>query len=132
MQKVSKSYLELIKVNILMEEYLRNNPKNKLSESFLKFGKQLQVIFEDYNDKVDTLQIINCAVDPVTKVVLKDEAGKKQFTIEGTIKLKEESKILLNTLVEVTPIIADDIEDLIKDLTEDQKVAFSGIVIPQI
>jgi hypothetical protein len=127
---MKKTHLQLMKANVLMDEYYKKNKENKLCASILKFSKQLQSIFDIYNDELDTIQLKNCAVDPVTKVILKDEKGNRQFTIEGNIKLKEESKLLINKEVEITPIIAEDIEDLIKELSEDQIEIFSGIIIP--
>lgn len=131
MEKVKKTYLDLLQANVFMTNYCEVNPENKLTLAIKKFGKQLRVILEDYNDKIDTLQILNCIVDEKTKAILKDDKNQRQFTVEGSIKLKEESKKLLKEEVEVTPVIFDGIDELILGLSEPQKEAFSGLVIPE-
>lgn len=133
MTKVTKTYLQLLKANVLIMQYYEKhkNTENKLIGCMVKFAtKQLNAILEEYNDKLDTIQLLNCATDPITHVILKDSEGKKQYTPEGAIKLKEDGKKLLFQEIEITPIIADGIEDLLSEFSEEQKEILSGIVIP--
>ena len=130
--KIKKKYSELIIANIVMGEYLKKHvdKENKICASIKNFTKQLTQIFENYNDEKDTLQLNNCAVDEKTKVILKDEKGNRQFTVEGEIKLKGEIKELNKKEVEFHSRIAEGIEDLIAELTDEEKETFEGIVIP--
>lgn len=129
MEKVLKSYEQLALANKLMENYVSQKNDNKLTQAIYKFSKQLRVILEDYNDKIDTIQLMNCLTDPTSKAILKDESGNRQFTIEATLKLKQEYKKLLKEEVEITPIILDGVEEIVPQLSELEKEVFSGIVI---
>ena len=129
--KNKKTYGQLIEANIHMGGYLqKHKEENKICVSIKNFSKQLQKVFEEYNDDRDTLQLNNCAVDEKTKVILKDEKGNRQFTVEGEIKLKKDLKDLLLKEVEIHSRIPEGIDELIAGLTEEEKEAFAGIVIP--
>lgn len=131
--KTSKSYLDLIFFVTIGKKYLEKHQdaENKISASVKNvIDKQIKKHFETYNDELDTLQVSNCAVHETTKVILKDEKGNRQFTIEGELKLKKESKDLINQVVEIHTRIADGIDSLVAELTEEEKEAFSGIVVP--
>jgi hypothetical protein len=130
MEKVSKSYAELIKASMLIQNYLSSGKDNILTESMKKFSKQLTQIGEDYEDRLDTIRLSNCIVDPNTKAILKDAKGERQFTVEGSIKIKEQIKLLLKEKIEITPVIIEGVEDLIKQLSEEEVEILSGIVIP--
>lgn len=129
MSKVIRTYSELMVLSQVLEQYTINYPESKLTATIKKFAtKSLVPLIEEYSDELDTLKIKNCLVDPITKAILKDEKGERQFGIEGTIKLKEEIKKLLKQEVEVTPFILEEITDII--LSEKEKELFTGIVIP--
>lgn len=139
--KTEKTYTELFDFNIVALAYLdkHKDQENKLCALLNNFvSKQLRKIFNEYNDEKDTLQLNNCAVDDKTKVILYTEStnehGQKvrlrQFTVEAELKLKKEIKELNKQKVEVHLRTSEGIEGLIEELTEDEKEAFSGIVIP--
>ena len=125
--KVQKTYSELIRFNIAAQNYLSKNTDNKICAAIKTFQKQLQTIFDNYNDERDTLQINNCAVDD-KGIIVKNEKGERQFTPQGELKLKADLKDLLNISVEIHSRIAD---CDYSDLTDDEKKLFSEIVIPK-
>lgn len=131
--KISKTYLQLIIFNQVSAAYLEKNKEteNKLCSAIKQFSKQLTKIFEEYNDERDTRQLNNCSVDEKTKVILKDDKGNRQFTVEGEKKLKGELRELINKQVECHSRIPEGIDELIVTLTDIEKETFSGIVIPE-
>ena len=131
--KIQRTYLELINFNQVAAAYLDKNKEaeTKLCSAIKQFSKQLKNIFEDYNDERDDLQRNNCSVDEKTKVILKDEKGNRQFTIEAEKKLKKEMKELLQAKVECHARIPEGIDELISELTETEREVFSGIIIPE-
>lgn len=130
---ISRSYLQLINFNNVSASYLAKNKEgeNKLCSAINRFNKQLKTIFEEYNDERDTLQLNNCVVDEKTKVILKDATGNRQFTVDGEMKLKKGLKELVKKTVECHDRIPEGIDDIISSLSDFEKEAFSGIVIPE-
>lgn len=131
--KIQKTYLELLNFNQVASSYIEKNKEseNKLCSAIKQFSKQLKDIFEEYNDERDNRQLDNCSVDEKTKVILKNEKGERQFTVEGEKKLKAELKALMKKIVDCHARIPEGIEDLIPTLTELEKECFSGIIIPE-
>lgn len=131
--KIQKTNQELIDFSTIADLYIKNNKgsENKLCSAITQFGKQLRKIFEDYNDERDTFQLNNCSVDDKTKVILKDAQGARQFTVAAEIKLKGELKVLSQKVIDCHSRIPEGIDDLILTLTEIEKDAFSGIIIPE-
>ena len=143
--RVTKTYQELNTFSIIAAIYVRDQAivnkehENKLVQAIKLIAKQLKPIFENYEDEKDTLQLNNCLVDEKTKAVLYDDVTVgnevrrlRKFTAAGEIKLKKEIKLLDLTEVEVHPRILEGIDDLILTLSEQQLVAFSGLIIPEI
>lgn len=130
---IEKTYKELFILNNISKNYISKNPeniKNKLGESILKFSqKQLQPIFDEYNDEVDNFQIKNCLTDPNTNAILYIEGKTRQFSIEGELKLKSDIKEFSNKKVEINSMIIDGIDNIILELTDFEKEVFSGIFI---
>lgn len=129
--KVKRSYDQLFEFNSFASRYAEKNKDNKLTASINNVFKQLKEPFEDYADERDTLQINNCLVDEKTKAILKHADGSRHFSQEGEKKLKKEIKELGKKEIEIHARIADGINDLIESLTDFEKDAFSGIVIPE-
>lgn len=129
--KIKKTYYDLLVANLVMDAYIKKNPENRLFAAIKIFSKELKIVIEKYNDELDSLQISNCAVDPVTHVILRDSNGNRQFTVQGELNLKKQGKELLFTEVEVSSKIFDNIEDLIVKLSDEEKKAFSGLIIPE-
>ncbi|HJY63371.1 MAG TPA: hypothetical protein VJ455_04380 [Ignavibacteria bacterium] len=133
--KIQKTYFELINFNQVAEVYLdrciKKEAENKLCSAIKQFSKQLKNIFENYNDERDNLQLNNCSVEEKTKVILKDDKGNRQFTIEAEKKLKKELKELLLTKIECHARVPEGIDELIAELTEMERAVFSGIIIPE-
>src|SRR3972149_7787677 len=131
--KIQRTYLELITFNQVAAAYIEKNKEaeNKLCSSIKQFSKQLKNIFENYNDERDNLQLNNCSVEEKTKVILKDDKGNRQFTIEAEKKLKKELKELLLTKIECHARVPEGIDELIAELTEMERAVFSGIIIPE-
>lgn len=129
MSEIIKTYGELLVLNKTFEGYAIRNPEDKLTAAIKKFYiKQFSGVLADYNDKLDTLRIINCLTDPITKAILRDEKGEKLFSIEGSLKFKEDCKKILKEEVKIIPFILEGIDDLA--LLEEERELFSGIIIP--
>src|SRR3990172_8221284 len=113
--KIQRTYLELINFNQVAAAYIEKNKEaeNKLCSAIKQFSKQLKNIFENYNDERDNLQLNNCSVEEKTKVILKDDKGNRQFTIEAEKKLKKELKELLLTKIECHARVPEGIDELI-------------------
>lgn len=141
--KIEKTYLQLITYNAYARAYLSvHTEENKLSASINKFAKQLQKYFDIYNDEKDTLQLNNCSVDEKGNIIYDlidsiDDNGKpikiknRKYSIEAEKKLKVEIKLLNKTKIIIHQRIADGIEEIIAGLSDMQKSAFSGIIIPE-
>src|SRR3990170_3280276 len=133
--KIQKTYLELINFNqvaaVYLDRCIKKEAENKLFSAIKQFSKQLKNIFENYNDERDNLQLNNCSVDEKTKIILKDDKGNRQFTIEAEKKLKKELKELLQVKIECHARIPESIDELISELTETEREVFSAIIIPE-
>lgn len=94
-----------------------------------KVIKQGNKHFEEYASKIDDLQLDHVAIDEKTKVILKDAKGMRQFTVEGEKALKADIKKLAEQedLVIYPRITQGDWQ-----LSDYEKEAFSGLVIPEI
>lgn len=126
-----KTYLQILTFKQVAGIYLSKNAEkeNKITSAIKIVSKQVNKIVEDFNDERDSLQINNCATDPVTGIILKDEKGNRQFTPKGELDLKKALKNLLSEKVEIHQRIAIGVTELIKELTDIEKEVFSGIVI---
>lgn len=130
---VKKTYTQLFGINSIGGIYTKKNDDNKISEALKKFcEKQLKKHFEEYNDKLDDLRINNCLTDCKNGAIIRDERGNRMFSVAGEIKLKSDIKKLNNETVEIHSRIVEDIDDLITQLNENEKEAFSGIIIPAV
>lgn len=139
---IKKTYLQLIEFNIASGKYLmaKGSEDNKLSSAIKLINKQLGKIFEDYNDEVDTIKLNNCLVDNETQAILYDiipgvngreSTRERKYSVSGQIKIKSELKNLGKKQVQIHSRIVENCEDLISKLTDDQKEAFSELIIPK-
>ena len=130
--KIKKTYTELFELNTIGGAYIQKHPGDKLSEGIAKFfNKQIKAFFEDYNDKLDDLQRDNCLVDNTKHgAIIKDEKGGRMYSIEGEKSLKAAVKKLNEETVELNTRIVENISGLIPFLTDAEKEAFSGLLIP--
>lgn len=131
--KVTKTIFDLKIFDQVSANYIakHKDKENKLCAAINNFGKQLTKIYEELNDKIEDLRLDCCSVDEKTKVILKDDKGEKQFTVENTKRFNKESKEFLKQEVTVHSRIPEGVEDLIKDLTSIEKEIFSELVIPK-
>lgn len=102
-------------------------PNTKFSANLRKVINQAAQHFKEYSEAIDDLQIKYCAVDEKTKTILLDDKGNRKFTIEGHQSLKKAIKELSNEKVEINTRITEGDWDL----TDEEKQAFNGIVIPE-
>lgn len=130
--KIEKTNDELMHFNRVGAAYVKKtkDAKTKLTTSIESVFKQLKPVFIDYNETVKDLRLDNCAVDPKTNVLLpKDENGEYRFTIEGVKKFNKDVKKLLDKKVQIETKITEANDALIPTLTEEERFAFSEIVI---
>lgn len=142
--KVTKTYTELqvfdaVAANYLVKKgfaeiipnegfkYTTKNPSTKLVSCLKQVLKQLAPVFQTLQEELDIIRIMNCAVDPTTKVQLPKINGVRQYTIEGELNLKKEVKHLLKTHIALDARISPDIN--YSEFTPEELVAFSEIVI---
>lgn len=89
--------------------------------------KQCGKHFTDYSEMQNDIYLDNCAVDEKTKVVLYTPAGGYQFTKESIKKVNSEIKELANKTIDIHVRITEGDWEL----TDAEREAFNGIVIPE-
>lgn len=148
--KLEKTYLDLFDLRAHAAEYAKKHTgkENKICDAYKAFSKQYKTIDEDYNDEVDDIGRNNCLTvsDGEKKgailydnIPIKNDKGeqigvqqKRCYSPAGEKQMKSALKALLHKTVTVHSRIAegDDVVELIKNLTDDELRAFSGILIP--
>ena len=151
--KVEKSYKELQAFDNVATAYLikhgffKINPETKqgdftnkeitkLVANMKKIIKQGQELFAEYSEKVADLKIDYCSVDEKTKAILYDDVPNSKggvdrnyrFTKERLKEFNKKVKELADEKVELHARITDGEWEL----TDDEKDAFSGLLIPEI
>lgn len=140
MGKIARTYRQLQEFDTIAVNYLANNgyiadnaftkkENTKFTASLRNVMKQINKHYELMNDELDTIRIQHAATDDKTKVLLKDEKGAYMFTPEKLVELKKAIKNFRETEVEIYDRLVP-IEDVPKDLTEDEAEVFANIVIP--
>lgn len=99
---------------------------SKLAKAIKKVFKELGPIFADMEETLDHLRDKHCAVAE-NKTMIRDTKGNRQYTPEGSIALKKETKEVLNGEIEINQFIVDEFEKL----SESELEMFSEIVIPK-
>jgi len=107
-----------------------NNAQTKLGYAMKKVFKSSGKVFEEFKDAVDDVRVDNCLTDPDTKAILKDDKGGYMFSKDGHKKTRKDLKKLQEEWtkrdVEIETYFATEIP---KDLTDEQKRVFCGVVI---
>lgn len=140
MGKIARTYRQLQEFDTIAANYLANNgyiadnaftkkENTKFTASLRNVMKQINKHYELMNDELDTIRIQHAATDDKTKVLLKDEKGAYMFTPEKLVELKKAVKNFRETQVEIYDRLVP-VEDVPKDLTEDEAEVFANIVIP--
>ena len=107
----------------------------KLVANIKNIIKQTDALYEDFNEKKTIIFIDNALEDDKTKAILYDDTKdgngnvvrNYKFSKDGQKKVNEEVKKLMNEEVEIHVRITEG--EL--GLTEEEKDAFNGIVIPE-
>jgi hypothetical protein len=108
--------------------------ENKLCSAIKKFTKQLEKIFNDFNENKDDLQIDNCLTYTEGKekgAIMKDEKGNRLYSKEGERALKKSLKEEMEKSIDIHARIPEGIDDLIVELEDYEKESFSGLIIPE-
>src|SRR5574343_391188 len=140
MGKIARTYRQLQEFDTIAANYLANNgyiadnaftkkENTKFTASLRNVMKQINKHYELMNDELDTIRIQHAATDDKTKVLLKDEKGAYMFTPEKLVELKKAVKNFRETQVEIYDRLVP-VEDVPKDLTEDEAEVCANIVIP--
>lgn len=110
--------------------YFTDKAPTKLIVNIKNIGKQIKKAFETYSEKLTDLNLDYCAVDESKKppVIMYNELGGLCFTIEKQKELNKKRKELYESEVDIYPRITEGEFEL----TDEEKDAFSGIVIPEI
>lgn len=141
--KITKTINEVIMINTVAQGYLNRHKDgdNKIIASIKSLAtKQISKIFDKYNEDREEIRLNNCAVNPADQTILREPntanyrgesvAGDYKFTKEGQIKASQEIKALLASTVELDSRIATGTEDLIAEMTDQEREIFSGVLIP--
>lgn len=99
----------------------------KLVSNLKNVLKQAGKLFEEYKEKVEDLSIDHCLVDEKTKAILREANGAYKFEKEELKKFNTAVRELANSKVDIHIRITEGDWDL----TDDEKEAFNGIVIPE-
>lgn len=138
--KIEKTHNELFAFNQVASNYLLENEyigkdgqptkkdHTKLVTCLKNILKQVVVIFADYNEERQCIVEMNCVVDSISKVMLKNERGEYTYTAEGAKKMRKEIKDLNETSVSLHQRLVDgDFE-----LTDNEEQAFAGLVVNEL
>lgn len=153
MAKIKRSYKDLKKFDDVSTEYMikegyyidavpakgedpgkkpqfTDKTPTKLILNIKNVGKQIAKLFEDFQEKVTEIQLDHCAVDESKKppVIMYNDRGGLCFTVEKQKELNKKIKELWNEETEIHSRITEG--DF--SLTDEEKEAFSGIVIPDL
>lgn len=107
----------------------------KLSKNIKNIIKQGNKLFEEYNELKADILLDNCLVDEKTKAILYDDSKDAngnvvrnyRFSKEGHRAANKAVKDLANKEIEIHVRITDGDWDL----TDEEKEAFNGILIPE-
>lgn len=133
---MTTTYRDLFQFLNLASVWLAAHPaESKFRYALRKVVKQGERFSGEYQERLEEITIEHCATDPKTQVilkqVLKDARGNErvdyEFTKEGLKKRNEARKALFESAIEVNPFVATDVPP---DLTEDEREAFAGFVLP--
>ncbi len=131
---IEKTYEELVILDQVGSNYLRKNKnkENKITVSLINFAKQLRKINDDITEEYSNLELDNCLTGEKGEILYYPN-GKKMITKEAEKKIKEGMKKFYKTKTSIHSRIPENIdENLLKELTEEELEAFSGILIPLI
>ena len=141
MAKVEKTYKEIIafeqaSANYFVRKGFLDPKTNQFTEkeetkaviNLKNIGKQWKKLHEEFQEKVQELQLEHCLEDEKTKKVLRNEDKSYAFSKEGERKFSKAYKDLLKETVTIHQrlIVGEN------DFNEEEKEAFSGFVIPEI
>lgn len=116
--------------------YYTDKPITKLVANIKNVIKQGDKLYETFNEKQNNILIDNATVDEKTNAILYDDSHDAKgnlirnyrFTKDQQKEVNKQRKNLLNETVEIHSRITNGEFDL----TEEEKEAFSGIVIPEV
>ncbi|MEK6882525.1 MAG: hypothetical protein AABY22_23085 [Nanoarchaeota archaeon] len=120
--------LYLIKNEYFKDGKFTDKATTKLVSNMKNVIKQAGKHFEEFKELGNDIQIDYCSVDEKTKVILYNQDKSYQFTKE---KLKECNKAI-KELAEKKVTVHTRITDGEFELTDEEKEAFSGILIHEI
>lgn len=132
--KSEKTILQLTAFENSGAIYIEKNKEkeNKLCVAITSITKkQSPKIREQYEDDLDNARL-DCCATGANGVILRDGNRNYEYTVEGLKKLKPLVKGIGAKKYTVHQRIPEDITELIGQLTEQEKTAFSGFVIPEI
>lgn len=129
--KIKKTYEQLSELSSIASGYLSRHQgtENRLCEKIRNLARtQIKKHLKSLNEQDEILRIDFCAIDEKTKVILRDEHGKYQFTREGIKELHRATKHYRETtILELDSCIIEDVPD---DLTQEEIECFLGLLIP--
>lgn len=110
-------------------------PLTKLATNIKKVIKQTDALYEEFNEKKTDIFLDAASVDDKTKVILYDDvkdglgniSRNYRFTVEKQKEVNKKIKELMNREVEIHVRITEGEWKL----TDEEREAFNGIVIPE-
>lgn len=135
---IKKTYQDLFDLDQIVARMYEKNPKlkdtTKFGYGYTRFyEKNLRDVFSDYYVALEDLRIDNALEDKETKAVIRDRNDPRGFkyTKDGLRKTIAAERLLVKEWnlkeFEVEPYFITP-ENLPKDLTDEQKEAFLGVL----
>lgn len=132
--KVNRTFIHLQNFDVIASAYnaKNNGIDNLLTSAIHKFSKQLKVVYEEYNDQRDDLQLTHCLKDEKRQqAIMKDDQDRRMYSEAGERALKIALKELGKKEWELHSRIPEGVEALVPQLTEIEKEYFSELIIPK-
>lgn len=124
-----KTYRDLIAFLSAAQPWLAAHPEDrKFRYALRKVTKQAEKLWATYTEQTEDLDIEHCAVGK-DGVILKDERGQFSFTKDGLRKRNAARKALFESAAGVVAFLATDVP---ADLSEAEREAFAGFVLPDV
>lgn len=116
---------DLIVLVTVMQRVIKDGNDTPLKEVLKSELKKLAPLIDVYNERVTDLKIDHCAIDPASKVILRDDKGEMQFTKEGqkafgtsVKKLLEEPVVITQRKFTIAAEMVDNNLDIIEVLSD--------------
>jgi hypothetical protein len=122
------TYQDIFNFNNTARGYLVEHEKEntKFAWALHRMVKRAQTVIDDYNEKVQELNIEHCSVDEKGNI-LENGRGGYTYTKDALLKRNKAQNDLTKQDVEIEPYMAKDVPEL----KFNERLMFEGFVIPK-